>query len=407
MLLCLVSCKGCKSTPVTPVEPVPVPATPPALNLGWNLGNQLDAFYTYGEMKDMPDENCWGSPSVTQATIDGVKAAGFTSIRIPITWLRKIGPSPDYTIDPDWMARAYEVVEYAEKAGLYAIINIHHDECNNDGHWLDVAAAASDVGKNALIKNKLTRVWTQIAEKFKDKGDFLIFESLNEIQDGGWGWSEDFQANPQKQCNILNQWNQVFVDAVRATGGNNATRWLGVPTYAANPKYAEYAQMPSDPAGKVMLAVHFYDPSPYTIGTEQYSDWGHTGEAGKKCDYGDEDYVEETFKMLNQNYVQKNVPVYIGEFGCSLRDMSDTRAWKFYLYYMEYVVKAAHDYGLPCFVWDNGAGGEGQEHHGYIDRTTGKCTEAGDAVIKTMVKAWFTDSKDYTLQSVYDAAPRI
>ena len=179
-------------------------------------------------------------PRRTQATFNGVKAAGFTSARIPVSWLKMIGPAPDYKIDETWLNRVYEVVQYAHNAGLNVIVNTHHDEnhgVDNDYQWLDIKNAANNAALNAQIKEKIHAVWTQIANKFKDCGDWLIMEGFNELNDGGWGWSAEFRANPAKQCNILNEWNQVFVDAVRATGGNNATRWLGVPTYAANPQF--------------------------------------------------------------------------------------------------------------------------------------------------------------------------
>ena len=406
------------------VVPDPTPGTNRAwqmarkLGLGWNMGNHMDAFYNgtwAGDNFLYPSETCWGSAPATQATFDGVKAAGFSSVRIPVTWLKMIGEAPDYKINETWLSRVYELVGFAEKAGLNVIINTHHDENHHsiiengvdiDTRWLDILTASKNAEVNAAIKAEIKAVWTQIAEKFKDKGDWLIFESFNELNDGGWGWSADFRADPTKQCNILNEWNQVFVDAVRATGGNNATRWLGVPTYAANPSFEQYAKMAADPAGKLMLSVHFYDPSDYTIGDEQWSDWGHTGAAGKKSNGGDEDHVKDVFGNLFQKYVDKDIPVYVGEFGCSMRAQSDARAWAFYLYYMEYVVKAAKVYGLPAFLWDNGASGAGKEQHGYIDHGTGGYIGNSKTVIDLMVKAMNSTDKNYTLQSVYDKAPK-
>ena len=372
------------------------------LGLGWNLGNQLDAY-----SNDMPDETCWGNPKATQATFDKIKSYGFTTVRIPVTWLKKIGPAPDYTIDAAWMKRVAEVVGYAHKAGLNVIVNTHHDENLGDSHWLNIKGAVNDAKLNQTIKDEIKAVWTQIAKEFKDCGDWLMLESFNEINDGKWGWSDDFRANPSRQCNILNEWNQVFVDAVRATGGNNATRWLGVPTYAANPEYEKYFKMPSDKAGKLMMSVHFYDPSDYTIGEKQYSDWGHTGNASLKANGGDEDHVKEVFGNLYNKYIDKDIPVYIGEFGCSMRDKAQNRAWKFYLYYLEYVVKAARTYGLPCCLWDNGGDGSaGQEHHGYVNHGTGAYMGNAKTPVETMVKAWTSTDSAYTLQSVYDSAPQ-
>ncbi len=382
------------------------------LGLGWNMGNHFDAFYNgswAGEKEGYPDETAWQPNKATQTTFAGVKAAGFTSVRIPVSWLKMIGPGPSYTIDKTWMDRVYEVAGMAHEAGLNVIINTHHDEnhgVSNGYQWLDIKNAAKDKALNESIKAEIKAVWTQIAERFADCGDWLIMESFNELNDGGWGWSEEFRANPAAQCDILNEWNQIFVDAVRATGGENATRWLGVPTYAANPEYTKYHKMPTDKAGKTMLAVHFYDPSSYTIGDEQYSDWGHTGAKGKKADYGDEDHVQQVFGALNKEYVSKNIPCYLGEFGCSMRAKSDTRAWRFYLYYMEYVVKAAKTYGLPCFLWDNGATDTGKEQHGYINHGTGGYIGNSKEVVNVLKKAWFTESDGYTLQYVYDSAPK-
>ena len=195
------------------------------------------------------------------------------------------------------------------------------------------------------------------------------------------------------------------MDAVRGAGGYNKTRWLAVPTYAANPEYEKYAVMPDDPAGKTILAVHFYDPGDYTIGEAQYTDWGHTGDPARKANGGDEDHVKSVFSNLCTKYVENNIPVYIGEFGCSMRDKNNARAWAFYLYYLEYVVKAAKTYGLPCMLWDNGANGSGQEHHGYINHANGSYIGNSRIPVEKMMKAWKTNSDSYTLKTVYDSAP--
>ena len=383
------------------------------LGLGWNMGNHMDALYNYHyvdgsgfDWYNYPSETVWGNDPCTQATFNNVKKAGFSSVRIPVTWMNYIGPAPDYKINETWMNRVAEIVGYAENAGLNVIINMHHDENHGDDHWQDIKNAAKNAELNSQIKNEIRATWTQIANKFRDKGDWLIFESFNEINDGGWGWSEDFRKDPTVQCNILNEWNQVFVDAVRATGGGNATRWLGVPTYAANPAYEVYAKLPTDPAGKLMLSVHFYDPSDYTIGEKQYTDWGHTGAVGKKASGGDEDHVRDTFNNLTRKYVNRGIPVYLGEFGCSMRAQSDTRAWSFYLYYIEYVTKAAKTYGLPAFLWDNGAKGTGQEQHGYINHADGSYIGNSKIPVDLMVKAMTDNSAAYTLESVYNRAPK-
>jgi aryl-phospho-beta-D-glucosidase BglC (GH1 family) len=364
------------------------------LGLGWNMGNQLDAINN-----GVSSETCWGNPACTQATFNGVKAAGFTSVRIPVTWMGHIGEAPEYKIEDAWMNRVYEVVGYAEKAGLNVILNTHHDEDHGDAHWLNLANAVNSAEANTQLKEEIAAVWKQIAIKFKDKGDFLMMESFNELI-FGTEWS--LGSNPEKKTGIINEWNQVFVDAVRSTGGNNSTRWLGVPGYAASAQYLSYVTVPQDPAKKTMLAFHCYDPYDYTIGDKQLANWGHTGNAYPK---GEEE-IKTLFNSIYTNYVAKDIPIYMGEFGCSFRNKTDNKAWSYFLYYLEYVVKCAKVFGIPAFVWDNGNQGYGKETHCYIHHGTGEYMVNGKEPVAAMVKAWNTTDATYTLQTVYDSAPK-
>ena len=368
---------------------------PIGLGLGWNLGNQLDAING-----GVSNETCWGNPAATQATFDAVKAAGFHSVRIPVTWMGHIGAAPEYKIEDGWMSRVYQVVEYAEKAGLNVILNTHHDENHGDNHWLDLKGAVDDPSKNTQLKEEIAAIWKQIATKFKDKGDFLVLESFNELIYGDQ-WS--IGANASKKAGVINEWNQVFVDAVRATGGNNATRWLGVPGYASNPSYLKYVTVPTDPAGKTMLAFHCYDPYDYTIGDKQLANWGHSGNAYRNG----ETEINNLFTSLRDNYIAKGIPLYMGEYGCSFRSKADTKAWAFFLYYLEYVTKAAKTYGIPAILWDNGSAGAGKERHGYFNHGTGEFFSTSQEPVEAISKAWNKADASYTLQSVYDSAPKL
>ncbi|MBO4610600.1 MAG: cellulase family glycosylhydrolase [Bacteroidales bacterium] len=361
--------------------------------LGWNMGNHFDA-YTNG----VSGETAWGNPKATQATFDGVKAAGFTTVRIPVTWLGHIGAAPTYTIEEAWINRVYEVVGYAENAGMNVILNTHHDEDHGEGHWQNLKEAVLDEATNTQIKEEIAAVWTQIAEKFKSKGDFLMLESFNELIYGN-EWSSS--SNTERKCAVINEWNQVFVDVVRATGGNNATRWLGVPGYAASPNYIQYLTVPNDPAKKTMLAFHCYDPYDYTIGDKQLPDWGHTGTSFTR---GEEE-IKTLFNGIYTNYIANDIPVYMGEFGCSMRDKNNSKAWAYYLYYLEYVVKCAKTFGIAPTLWDNGAKGTGKERHAYIDHASGQYVGNSREPVAAMVKAWKTDSEGYTLQTIYNSAP--
>ena len=368
-----------------------------AMAPGWNMGNQMDAI-----SNGIASETVWGNPQCTQATFNGVKAAGFKAVRICVTWEGHIGAAPGYRLEDKWLNRVAEIVGYAEKAGLTAIVNTHHDET----YWLDIAKAYNNATQNEKVKDEIFCVWLQIAERFKDKGEWLVFESFNEIQDGGWGWSAAFQANPGAQYKVLNEWNQVFVDAVRASGGNNATRWLGVPGYAASPGFTITGLvLPKDytSENRLMVAVHDYDPYNYTLSDPLVRQWGHTADKDKRCSDNDEGALVAVFNNLKATYLDKNIPVYLGEMGCSRHTDED---FPYQQYYMEYFCKAAADHLLPMYVWDNGAAGVGSEKHGYINHGTGAIVDdKAKSLIGIMVKAVTTQDPNYTLESIYNAAP--
>ena len=368
-----------------------------AMAPGWNMGNHMDAI-----SNGVASETVWGNPNCTQATMDGVKAAGFKAVRICVTWEGHIGAAPAYRIEDKWLDRVAEIVGYAEKAGLVAIVNTHHDET----HWQDIAKAYNNAAQNEKVKDEVFCLWTQIAQRFADKGEWLVFESFNEIQDGGWGWSTAFRNNPQAQYKVLNEWNQVFVDAVRSSGGYNATRWLGIPGYAASPGFTIAGQvLPEDhtTGNRLIVAVHDYDPYNYTLNDPLVRQWGHTADKDKRCSDYDEEGVVTVFENLKAAYLDKGIPVYLGEMGCSRHAEED---FPYQKYYMEYFCKAAADRLLPMYVWDNGAKGVGPEKHSYIDHGTGKVVdEKAETLIGLMVKAVTEKDPAYTLESVYQAAP--
>lgn len=378
------------------LPPVESPAN--FVGLGWNLGNQFDA-----HVNGVANETCWGNHATTQALFDKLRADGFHTVRIPVTWLGKVGAAPDYKIDEAWLNRVYEVVGYAEKAGLHAIVNIHHDGANSS-YWLNVKKAATDAAFNQQVKDQLAAMWTQIANKFADKGDFLIFEPFNEIHDGSWGWGDN-RKDGGKQYACVNEWNQVFFDAVRATGGNNATRYLAAVGYCTNPDLTmDHLVLPKDSAtDRMLVAVHYYDPNTFTLEATK-TEWGHTGAVGKKETWGNEADVDKLFAKLKAKYVDKGIPVYLGESGCVHH--STDRAESFRKYYMEYVFKAARENGFGIIVWDNGSTGSGNECHGYYTHDNGLYINNSAEIIDIMTKAYNSTDPAYTLKSIYDAAPK-
>ena len=386
-------------------EPVPVPQDNAAwklaskLGIGWDLGNHFDA-----HNNGVSAETAWGNPKATQNTFTKLKAAGFSTVRIPVTWLGHIGEAPDYKIEDAWLDRVAEVVGYAEKAGLNVIVNMHHDGADSK-YWLNIATAALNAEVNRQIKEQIAAMWGQIARKFADKGEFLIFEAFNEIHDGKWGWGAN-KTDGGKQYNCLNEWNQTFVDAVRAAGGSNADRILGVPAYCTNVDIAiEAFKMPSDKvADRLMLSVHCYDPSEYTL-KASLSEWGHTGAAGKKASGDNEADLEKTFMKIYTNWISKGIPVYLGEFGCVNR--ATAREQAFQQYYLKYYAKLAKVHGVPAMIWDNGAKGAGDERHAFIDHGTGEyCSTEARKAIEALVSSYSNESESYTMESIYAGAPK-
>jgi len=365
------------------------------LGIGWNLGNHFDA-YNNG----VSGETAWGNPKATQATMNKVKAAGFSTVRIPVTWLGHIGAAPDYKIDEKWLNRVAEVVGYAEAAGLNVIVNMHHDGADSK-NWLDIKTAAKDPAVHQQILDQVSAMWGQIADKFKDKGDFLIFEAFNEIHDGGWGWGEN-RNDGGKQYQCLNEWNQAFVDAVRASGGENANRILGIPAYCTNVDIAvQTFKMPEDVAeGRLIMAVHCYDPYDYTLPATK-SEWGHTADESKKVSGNNEADLKRVFEKIYNNFIKKGIPVYMGEFGCVNR--ATEREQAFQQYYLKYYAKLAKTYFVPSIIWDNGAKAAGNEKHAFIDHGTGEyCSPEAKAAIEALVDSY---KNTLSLEDIYNSAP--
>lgn len=372
------------------------------MGIGWNLGNQMDAHYN-----GCSYEEGWGNKAATQQTFNGVAKAGFKSVRIPVTWMGHIGNAPTYTIEKGWMDRVAELVDMAHKAGLIVIINIHHDgfgaaDTPSKGyHWLDLPAAVASEEKNQLIKQELTMVWLQIGKRFANYGEWLIFETLNEIQDGGWGGGAN-RTDGGAQYRVLNEWNQVCVDAIRASGGMNETRYIGVPGYVCNPDLTvENLVLPTDAVeNRLMVAVHSYDPWDFA-GSAAVQEWGHTG-IDVVSGAGEEAYVGMLNRLFNM-YVRRGIPVYFGEFGAVRR--ASEKDEPFRLYYFRYICKAMRERRIPALYWDNGNSKAGNDGFGVINHATGRYIGSGEQAVRAMVDSWENNDPNYTLQSVYNTAP--
>jgi endoglucanase len=322
------------------------------LRPGWNLGNSLD----------VPDgETKWGNPAATPELFAAVAKAGFKLVRVPVTWAPHLGGEPGYVIDTSWLERVAEVVGHARAAGLYCIINLHHDGADGGRGvgWLALKDAAGNTTaeNNAKVQAQFVAVWTQIAKHFANHGEELIFESMNEIHDG-YG-----KPDPRHYA-VINDLNQKFVDVVRASGANNARRHLLVPGYNTNINQTiEGFKLPTDPTkSRLSLSVHYYDPYLFTLEAKTHT-WG-VG-ARDRDDWGQEDFVVTQFDKLKTRYVDQGVPVILGEYGAVYQDGGYD---DYQRYYVEYVTKAAVDRGIVPVYWDNGGRNSGKDSFALIDR---------------------------------------
>jgi len=352
-----------------------------SMKIGWNLGNTLE-----GHNNLTPSETAWQSTVTTQTLMNGVADAGFGAVRIPVTWGTKIGPAPNYTIDAAWLNRVATVVEYVRVAGMKAIINIHHDGADSS-HWLSVKTADLSGANKTAIDAKFTAVWRQIAEKFSTAGDYLLFEAFNELHDGSWGDGNTAQRNR------VNELNQIFVNTVRAVGGQNSSRYLVIPGWVTRPSVTVSSLvLPTDPTpSRLIVTIHFYDPIDFTEGEDQ-NVWGNKALPGN---WANESYVQSTFNSVKNKFVANGVPVIIGEYGAV--NKSGT-AFAHRKYYMEYVTKYAHDCGFIPFYWDNAGFGTGSGKFGLLNRSNGNAYDTNAAaIIEVMMKAV---NEDYLLSSI-------
>ena len=362
-----------------------------AMGLGWNLGNQLEA-----SSGGLPSETCWGNPEITKELIDTIKAQGFKTVRIPVSYLDMIGDGPDYKIDTDWLDRVQEVVDYVVDNDMFAIVNMHGDGYYTVDHsWL---LCAEDDDKQTEIKDKYGKVWTQIADRFKDYDQHLIFESMNEE------FNNDYGKPDEKAYDNINAYNQIFVDSVRATGSNNEKRWLLLPGWNTNIDYTagdDYNfKIPTDNGCKadgkrIMISVHYYDPFNFTIDENKTAktQWGKY--AVKNYDnWGQEDYVDSQMALLKEKFVSQGYPVVIGEFGAQDKTEKFADYNEFRRYWAEYLIKAAKKNGVVCVYWDNGY--NGNKGFGIVNRFDYTITQPD--LIAGMMRA-INSTDDYEIPS--------
>ena len=350
------------------------------MGLGFNIGNSMDV---------PGNPTAWGNPFPSKDLMDSIKAAGFSTVRIPCAWDSHASGG---TINSSWLDSVKTVVDYAIDANLYVILNIHHE---GEGGWFQTHIGTSVEND---VNTKLHDYWTQIATKFKDYDEHLLFAGANEP-----GSNVGNEKMTQEHVNTLMSYYQTFVSAVRATGGNNETRTLiiqGPNTNIDNSiKFATTNLFPTDNVqGYLMFEVHYYDPYQYTLmGTPQ--NWGADEDILPQYYYGadfigtdpkrnagynawakgvDQSYytnahVETQFSNMKTNYTDKGYPVIIGEYGANIRTPDLTcddlkRHMNGRVLWHKDVATAAKKYGHVPVLWDMGNEKDEYDNMAYIRR---------------------------------------
>ena len=351
------------------------------IKLGWNLGNTLDAQGATWYKRDPAEaETCWGNPQTTKAMIDAIKAAGFNTVRIPVSWGCKMD-SNTYKIDDAWMNRVQEVVNYVIDNDMYCILNIHHDNGGADDQtnaWVEPPFPYFYPSSNHYTHSEkfVTSVWSQVADRFESYDNHLIFETLNEprlVAHRNEWWIDSSNNDCKDAMDCINKLNAAALSSIRKSGGNNEKRFVLMPTYAASPDPANLAGcvMPND--DHIIAEIHAYRPYKFALANDgtQVSTFNEASDKGE---------LVEMFNNLKGKFLNNGIPVIIDEFGAMNRNNEDQRAaWvKCYL-------TLADSYGIPCVWWDNNAFSGTGEQFGLLNRSN--CQIQYPSIMSAMVEA--------------------
>lgn len=353
------------------------------MKIGWNLGNSLDSTSDQLTIDSSPKKfaEAWGNPEPTTELIDAVKAGGFNTIRIPVTWYQHLyQENGEYKVDDKWMNYVKKFVDYAYKQDMYVILNTHHEDFEKVSAFNDQVLNESSA--------KLRGIWTRLSEEFKDYDQKLIFEGINEIRSEGSATGEWGDGN-QADWDFVNKLNKVFVDVVRGQGSSaNKERLLMLPGYHAgnSPVTIRAIDVQAD-YGNVALSVHAYNPYFFCMDNSDKANHTYPGVSGYGSSYEEE--LKTMFSSYKTIIAEKKVPIIMGEFSASDFNNTESRQrWaKDYL-------TLAKDAGIPCVLWDNNVVAEtvtnpeaAGEAHGYIYRKTNTWYPNSKPVIASMMDA--------------------
>lgn len=321
------------------------------MRVGWNLGNTLDATGGSG----LGAETSWGNIKTTKANIDAIKAAGFNVLRVPVSWGTHL--DENYSIDSAWMDRVQEIVDYGIDNDMFVILNTHHEE------WY---LPTADHIEHDLAE--IEAVWKQIAEHFESYGEKLIFEGLNEprLRGDSLEWYGDDSAR-----GIVNRYAEKFVATVRATGGNNKNRILMVTPYCASSSDVNLKALKiPESSGKIIVSVHAYIPYPFALDASGTSEFN-----------AESNDIKNLFAVLKNLFIDKGIPVIIGEFGAvNKNNLNDRITW------VKHFLDLGKQYGIPCVWWDNGQRSGNGENFALFNRAdnTWHFPELVDAIMSSV-----------------------
>ena len=344
--------------------------------MGWNLGNALESAggawdydnYSWTNVweKDYSKwETAWGNPKITKEMIHALKVQGFNAIRVPVRWV----PHADIEtmeIDKSWITRVKEVVDWCLAEDMQVILNTHHEL------WFESYPIYT---MKETLNSKLRKLWTNIATAFADYDGRLAYAGTNEV-------TVNWAAPTAENYDVQNSYNQTFIDAVRAAGGNNVKRNLIVQTYATDPTYGLAGfVIPNDPTeNRLSVEFHYYSPYSYCSGGEgSYYYWGKAfADKGKITPDGNEDTIANLFLKLRKEWWDKGLGIVMGEYGCSHHFTDDDKQTQEAneKYYIETLVSEARKNGFAAFVWDNNYFGNGSESFGIFNRDNNMSVDA-------------------------------
>ncbi|MCZ4101722.1 cellulase family glycosylhydrolase [Streptomyces sp. So13.3] len=354
---------GDDATPKASAAAAPVPANAmaavAAMQPGWNLGNSLDA---------VPNETAWGQPRTSKSLVDKVRAQGFNSIRVPVTWSDHQGAAPNYTIDPAYISRVKEVIDWSIDDGLYVVLDVHHDS------WQWTKAMSTDHDK---VLSRFNSTWTQISAAFKNEPAKLVFESINEPQFDN--------ADATRKAGLLNELNTSFDQIVRASGGNNKSRLLMLPTEGCTPDQALMNNLATEIKSlhdaRLIATVHYYGYWPFSVNLA-----GST-----RFDAMAQGDLDKAFQRMHNTFVAQGIPVILGEYGLLGDDHGPGGVERGeMLKYFEALGHASRTSKVTTVLWDNGS---------LFDRSRLQWKDAG--LFRQIKSSWATRSATAASDNVF------